>query len=366
MRNLLNKSDSYSSYILTNFINTVQIPMKYDRIVILLITMVSMGLVIPFALKKIQVQKFPLNNLAHLSSLPLSNQETQQEEIAFHVKIQATLIIPKPDEINELDSFLSTWSGVITTLLKQHYQLDPLLVDPIYESRVSYYSKQLQDEAATANKDLVKQVFDIVEFENFGEIETDDVVRKNVNLCCLVTTNNRENRDEATFFSSFEIPAWGILVRINKEQDCLQGFEDYLKKRNFLLASANNKVTRSLVFKQRYNRALRALEAISKLSHDMPHMEILQSVANPFNEAVAGLTKLQAEQDEALEAKLALVNRVLLLCNAISADPSTIPQQYISQENLLAIYAPLLLPVFVPIVLSIVNERKLLKKKVYI
>ena len=122
---------------------------------------------------------------------------------------------------------------------------------------------------------------------------------------------------------------------------------------------------RELVFKQRFNRALRALKAISTLSHEMPHMEILQQVADSFNKAVDGLVQLQTEQNN-MSRKLDLINRVVVLCDAISADPSTIPQQYISQENLLAIYAPLLLPVFVPIVLSLMNERKMLKRKQYI
>jgi len=92
--------------------------------------------------------------------------------------------------------------------------------------------------------------------------------------------------------------------------------------------------------------ALRLLKMTYDLTQSLGHIEVSRRVADTYHLA------LELVGDDAE------VDRAHALAHALATDPSIVPTMYISNQNRAAIFAPLVVPASIPVVIGLATELK--------
>jgi len=96
---------------------------------------------------------------------------------------------------------------------------------------------------------------------------------------------------------------------------------------------------------------LRLLKMTYDLTQSLGHIEVSQRVADTYHLAL----DLVGNDEE--------IDRAHELAHALATDPSIVPTMYISNQNRAAIFAPLVVPASIPVVIGLVTELKAFWKR---
>jgi hypothetical protein len=193
---------------------------------------------------------------------------------------------------------------------------------------------------------------------------------RSVNLVSWVLKGNSSSVSE---YQSYRVPSWGVVSFASPLENSLGIFQKYAQDVVFGLGGdgknpASVKVSRRRALGRGLASVIRKLNATKALAESMPHLPIIESVSTPFEEALDLIATAMNQNDLDVLAKLALVRKASSLANGISSDPSLIPQLFVSDENLFAVFAPMIVPTMFPLLIGFVQEtkKKLTKKKTVI
>lgn len=335
----------------------------------------------PMAYNTIRVVKHPLDDDAvnRLRPYRVSKQEEREESPPRRLKAELVLVMPDPSTIpiSEFNEIRSSWSREVRKLTRSREATTTTNVTIISKMVMYGYNEEEMNGASREKEEeeVVTKLHRLIEFENLGDVhESGDAEIAKLNFVLLLVRGNRRASNESAV-KSFVVPEWGIAAicastqEKNKTSPSLlldeafnSFFVPYLNEKTRSNSIVNGS-TPYVILKKRFNRALSSLQALASLSRGMAHMEITASVASTFNRAVELLTLIKKSDTKGareanLAANLRRVEEAAECAEAVDKDPTTIPQLYVSDENLLAVFSPLIVPFVLPLILSFVGEVK--------
>ncbi|KAH9259565.1 hypothetical protein BASA81_001986 [Batrachochytrium salamandrivorans] len=300
------------------------------RLLVSLLLFAEMAIIAPVAYYLIAIERYALDVQSRLPGLLAEleeNHESSNEfEFASSFKINMMLLTPNVGACS-----LQTWAEDVA-------EMDLFLQSLFARNRSHHGAYSLESSVMFhANTELLlssqgKQLFQVLD-EGFAMATHDNAI----NLA-LVCAGNKE---------AFLIPSWGLVAfQGNREErdQSVEVFSEYVAR--VVLAPG--------LAQHAKRDVLRKLGATKTLAEAMPHLPVGRDVCQiPFEQA---LDILSAE-----ELTLADLQRAVGLANSISTHPSLIPSLYMSNQNLFAVFSPMLLPILFPVLAGLWQQLKRLR-----
>jgi hypothetical protein len=344
--------------------------MSTQRMLTSFVVLVELLIIGPIAYTLVRVERHPLDVSDRLALLSTQVQDRlarvcdgvspkickEAEEYVW--EWSPTLMFGLKLLVEETECDLQVWSRIVQGFA--HY-VKPLAKDfsvPLsIESSVVFHANVAllrKDSPTKMNAESVKKsihkVIDEAEVGGSGDHD-----ERPVNLIAWCLKKNVSTSE----FTSYRIPSWGVVSLAEPLEESLGVFQRYAKEVVFGLH--DDQIDAELARKRTLGRGLssvlRKLNATKVLAESMPHLPIVSSVSLPFEEAL-DLVEHAVNEDQDTNIALQHIRRASVLANAISSDPSLIPQLFVSDENLFAIFAPMIFPTMLPLLIGCMQESK--------
>ena len=344
--------------------------------VLVLLELVVIG---PIAYTLVRVERYPLDVNERLTTLSekverqlsancmeQSNSACKEEEGHYVWEWSPALVFGLKLLVEETECDLAVWSRIVEEFAEYVQPLGKEFSVPVtVESSVVFHANValLRKESATStNAESVKRsLHKVIDEAEVGG--TGDHDERPVNLVAWSLKKNVSTSE----FQSYRIPSWGVVSFAIPLGDSLGVFERYAREVVFGLHSGeqhleyDSKLAQRRTLGRGLSSVLRKLNATKVLAESMPHLPIISSVAVPFEETLDLVENALAEERN-VSAALLHIRKASILANAISSDPSLIPQLFVSDENLFAIFAPMIFPTMLPLLIGCLQETR---KKIF-
>nr|CCA17797.1 conserved hypothetical protein [Albugo laibachii Nc14] len=314
-----------------------------------------------------------------------------------------------------------TWQWVLEELITQH--LDPVLskmtalADFTIEQHVFHFANIMRD--VTPRFDGRYHVIDSDDLKKFKTandyLATSVLDDREIKLHFMAALPAQKyspmviqpKKDSSEpYATSFQIPAWGGVIILNRDallnksahdkaietQRMIGLFVTFLRQlmglphfqhRQLKENESSNPVTLRFLpakrtgvcdweldrvvyqlFLRHMHAAITTLRSIATLISDMPQMSVPQRVQTRLLQSITLLEAiLKQPLQENLKTDLAHARKAAALADAAYFDSSMIRQLYFPQEHMLGVFAPLLAPMILPLLLGFVREWKRYKLK---
>lgn len=296
------------------------------RLLVSLLLFAEMALIAPVAYYLISIERYALDVHSRLPGLLAELQEHQSSnefEFAPSFRINMMLLTPSAgacdlqtwaEDVAEMDGFLQ---ALFARDRGHHHGAFSL------ESSVMFHAN-----TALLQSSQARQLFQVLD-EGFAMATHDNAI--NLALVC------------AGSGEAFVVPSWGLVAFHGGDQR-VEVFSKYVAQ--VVLAPG--------LAQHAKRDVLRKLGATKALAEAMPHLPVGRDVCQvPFEQALDILS--------ARELTLADLQRAVQLANSISTHPSLIPSLYMSNQNLFAVFSPMLMPILFPVLAGLWQQAKRLR-----
>lgn len=326
--------------------------MSNRRLLSSVLLLVELAILTPFAYQKLKIERHPLDQGDRLPGLLETSRAQRGDREQFNQdhlwEWSSSVEFDIKYLVNGTQADLAGWRMLNR---KFEYAVSPIAgqayLPVVFKSSVVFHANlDLLTPGKRITRNTIRENLQTVIDEAQVAAGT-TVEERSVDLVVI------QDASISSEYQFYTIPDWGVVSVAADWGKTLSILVEYSKRHVF---SERNK---RLALESGISSILNKLVATKSLADSLPGLPVVKQVAEPFEECLELIQQVftsLSNNDESEATRLA--RRASKLASQISAHPSLISEVYISSWDLFAIFAPLILPSFVPLLQGFVRELR--------
>ncbi|KAG9412030.1 hypothetical protein AC1031_017664 [Aphanomyces cochlioides] len=298
------------------------------------------------------------------------------------------------NEVPHNASLAEAWSNVLDSAMSWiepfAHTLSTTLADVTLESQLVHYAKLAKTYRQDAQGNQYVTPDDLQQFKSANDFSTSSVLEDREQIFHFMGAIPRSPslhiRYKGAAAYSFLIPSYGGVTIVPTPQDVPRMMQVFVHHCRLLLGlslPSSNSVAiipskknglaswevdilmrRWLV--RHWHATLQTLQSIATLVENMPQMIVLERIQSQVTKAlklVQSVDLNEMESPTSRQTHLATLRQARLAVEDAYYDPTMVSQLYFPEEQIYAVYLPLLLPLLLPLGGGLVREIKRYRRK---